>query len=110
MVLVPILRGVVILELANVDILRLRSLLSMSALLATLVGLYYFENYASARERLVGRQGETVASLWVGHDLRNPLQVIVNLLYQAKGMIENLPPRFRDSLSKKGLEMISTAE
>ena len=108
--LVPIfMAGVVVLELANIEILRLRSLLSMGALLATLTALYYFEKYASAREGLVRRQGETIAALWVGHDLRNPLQVIVNLLYQAKDMIDNLPPGTPDSLSRKGLEMVSTA-
>jgi len=92
--LVPVfMAGVVILELANVEILRLRSLLSMSALLATLAGLYYFEKYASAREGLVRRQGETIASLWVGHDLRDPLQVVANSVFILRNRFKSAPSR-----------------
>ena len=46
------------------------------------------------------------ATLWVGHDLRNPLQVIVNTLYQAMDQIKNSPPGL--TRDKRSLEMMST--
>ncbi len=45
--------------------------------------------------------GETAAI--VGHDLRNPLQVISNLLYLMEKAVTKIPPRCREIVEKKGL-------
>nr|MDO8135174.1 ATP-binding protein [Candidatus Njordarchaeum guaymaensis] len=60
-----------------------------------------------AQERLLKAErmaaiGETAAM--VGHDLRNPLQVISNLLYLGKNMVKEIPPRCREILSEMGIE------
>jgi PAS domain S-box-containing protein len=52
-------------------------------------------------ERLVAI-GETAAM--VGHDLRNPLQVVVNLIYLARLKMESLPPQKRDFAEKASIE------
>jgi len=44
--------------------------------------------------------GETAAM--VGHDLRNPLQVIVNTLYLMRKMYENIPLLIKESGEEKG--------
>ncbi len=52
-------------------------------------------------ERLVAI-GETAAM--VGHDLRNPLQVVVNLIYLARLKMESLPPPKREFAEKASIE------
>lgn len=49
-------------------------------------------------------------TLWVGHDLRNPLQVLVNALYGARQLVETVSPMALESAREEGLELISTAE
>jgi PAS domain S-box-containing protein len=45
--------------------------------------------------------GETAAM--VGHDLRNPLQVVVNLIYLVEEILKTAPPQCAELLEKKGL-------
>lgn len=52
-------------------------------------------------ERLVAI-GETAAM--VGHDLRNPLQVVVNLIYLARLKMESLPPSKREIVEIASLD------
>jgi PAS domain S-box-containing protein len=52
-------------------------------------------------ERLVAI-GETAAM--VGHDLRNPLQVVVNLIYLARLQMESLPQFEREIVKKTSLD------
>lgn len=53
--------------------------------------------------------GETAAM--VGHDLRNPLQVIVNTLYLMKKSNERMPPSVNELLAKGGqLEFFETIQ
>ena len=48
-------------------------------------------------------------STMVGHDLRNPLQVLVNLLYLAKTRIEILPLGTREVVKREGLDQLIVA-
>lgn len=48
-------------------------------------------------------------STMVGHDLRNPLQVLVNLLYLAKTRIETLPLGTREVVKREGLDQLIVA-
>jgi two-component system sporulation sensor kinase C len=48
-------------------------------------------------------------STMVGHDLRNPLQVLVNLLYLAKTRIETLPLGTREVVKREGLDQLIAA-
>ncbi len=48
-------------------------------------------------------------STMVGHDLRNPLQVLVNLLYLAKTRIETLPLGTREVVKREGLDQLILA-
>jgi PAS domain S-box-containing protein len=48
-------------------------------------------------------------STMVGHDLRNPLQVLVNLLYLAKTRIETLPLGTREVVKRGGLDQLIVA-
>jgi PAS domain S-box-containing protein len=48
-------------------------------------------------------------STMVGHDLRNPLQVLVNLLYLAKTRIEVLPLGTREVVKREGLDQLIVA-
>jgi PAS domain S-box-containing protein len=52
-------------------------------------------------ERMAGI-GETAAM--VGHDLRNPLQVMANILYKAKGSMAALPAEGKKFAEKHGIE------
>lgn len=52
-------------------------------------------------ERLVAI-GETAAM--VGHDLRNPLQVVVNLIYLARQKMQSLPPPKREFAERASIE------
>jgi len=60
-----------------------------------------------AQQRLLNAErlaaiGETAAM--VGHDLRNPLQVMSNLLYIGKKMLEEIPSRCRKIAVEMGIE------
>ncbi|MEM2660510.1 MAG: PAS domain S-box protein [Nitrososphaeria archaeon] len=47
------------------------------------------------------------ATMMVGHDLRNPLQAILNNLYIIKeNILSTLPKRTRDALERKGIENV----
>ncbi|MGD0329968.1 MAG: ATP-binding protein [Nitrososphaeria archaeon] len=48
-------------------------------------------------------------STMVGHDLRNPLQVLVNLLYLAETRIETLPLGTREVVKREGLDQLIVA-
>jgi PAS domain S-box-containing protein len=53
--------------------------------------------------------GETAAM--VGHDLRNPLQVITNMVYLGKEMVQSMPSPCRELAEKKGVyELFETVE
>jgi PAS domain S-box-containing protein len=48
-------------------------------------------------------------STMVGHDLRNPLQVLVNLLYLSKTRIDVLPLGIREVVKREGLDQLIVA-
>jgi PAS domain S-box-containing protein len=49
-------------------------------------------------------------ALMVGHDLRNPLQALMNSLYLFKEFLDKAPPEIGELARRRGLEMASNAE
>jgi PAS domain S-box-containing protein len=61
------------------------------------------------------REAERLATigqtaLMVGHDLRNPLQALMNSLYLFKEFLDKAPPEIGELARRRGLEMASNAE
>jgi len=49
-------------------------------------------------------------TLWIGHDLRNPLQVLMNAIYQARHLLKDTSPDSLEPARNEGLRLVSAVE